>query len=160
MKVGANAGDAVHRALRSYADRGVFRGFSCRERARGRCEFSFRWLADADFTLVFDPEKRELTIRDLLPNVPYRSDMDRAFRAFLRERADASLPAHRRFDPEQLSLRCTNRAGRISITASVHDGDFDRATRRSISLVNEVFHGFLRGPYFDYMVENFGEPEE
>jgi hypothetical protein len=38
--------------------------------------------------------------------------------------------------------------------------DWEYAARKGVSLVNEIFHGFLRGPYHEYMVRNFGEPEE
>ena len=148
------------RALRSYADRGVFRGFVCREKPHGRREYSFRWLTDATFHLRFDPASDTLTVQDLLPNVPYRSDMDRSFRSFVGQRSSDELPEHRRIDPKRVELRCSSRKGSLSVTFDVKGRHFDYATRKAVSLVSEIFHGFLRGPYYEYMVENFNEPEE
>ena len=48
----------------------------------------------------------------------------------------------------------------VTITLAVTKGHGAYATKKAISLVNEIFHGFLRGPYYEYMVENFNEPEE
>ena len=61
--------------------------------------------------------------------------MDRSFRAFLKERSSSSLPPHRRID-------------------------WDYGVKKAVSLLSEIFHGFLRGPYFRYMAENFNEAEE
>ena len=36
----------------------------------------------------------------------------------------------------------------------------ENAVTRAVKLVNEISLNFLRGPYFDYMVANFGEPAE
>ena len=57
-------------------------------------------------------------------------------------------------------MSCSNRKGRLSVALEVLDGDFEGAAKRGVSLVNEIFHGFLRGPYHDYMVTVWGEPEE
>jgi len=45
---------------------------------------------------------------------------------------------------------------------SVHslDRDWDYAVGKALKLVNEIFLGFLRGPYYQYMVENFQEPQD
>jgi hypothetical protein len=159
----AVAGDA----LREYADRGVFRGFSRQPRRGGGEEVSFRWLADSIFRVRLDPRSRRLVFADLLPNVPYRSPMDRAFRDFVRGRADAALPEHRRIDPRRVALGCSNRDGTVSVTlalrrrgAAREAEDWRYAARKGVSLVNEIFHGFLSGPYYDYMVRNFNQPEE
>ena len=61
----------VGEVLRSYADRGVFRGFADKPFTRGRAEFRFLWLHETPFRLVLDTRTRTLTFRDLLPNVPY-----------------------------------------------------------------------------------------
>jgi hypothetical protein len=155
------------RALREYADRGVFRGFSHAVGRGGRDELRFRWLAGSTFLVRLDPASRSLTLYELLPNVPHRSEMDRAFRAFLRERSSDQLPEHRRIDPRRIAVGCANRGGKLSVAlalrrrGAVHEReDWAYAARKGVSLMNEIFHGFLRGPYYDYMVENFGEPEE
>jgi hypothetical protein len=133
----------------------------------GRDEVEFRWLAGSTFRVRLDPVARTLTFLDLLPNVPHRSAMDRAFRAFVRERSSEQLPEHRRIDPRRVGVLCANSAGRISVVlalrrrgAAREREDWAYAARRGVSLMNEVFHGFLRGPYYAYLVENFGESEE
>ena len=151
---------AVARGLQSYADRGVFRGFARRPAAGGRDEYRFLWLTESPIVLRFDPRSRTLALPDLLPNVAYPSAMDRALRAFLAQRSSADLPPHRRIDPKRVEVRCRNRAGNVTITLAVAKGHGAYATKKAISLVNEIFHGFLRGPYYEYMVENFNEPEE
>ena len=64
-------------------------------------------------------------------------------------------------------MACTNRGGSVSVALALRRGgaarereDWEYAARKGVSLVNEIFHGFLRGPYYEYMVRNFGEPEE
>ena len=156
----SEAKEAVTRALRSYADRGVFRGFAVNPAARGRVEYRFSWLHETSFVLVLDPRSRSLTFRDLLPGVAYPSPMDRAFRAFLKERSDPALPNHRRIDPDRVRVKGANRGGTVSLSIEVLRSDWSYATKSAVSLVNEIFHGFLRGPYFQYMVDNFGEAEE
>ena len=150
----------VAEILRSYADRGVFRGFADKALVRGRAEYRFLWLHETPFRLVLDTRTRTLTFLDLLPNVPYPSAMDRSFRAFLKERSSSSLPPHRRIDPDRATLRCTNRGGSVSLSIEVVQGDWDYGVKKAISLLSEIFHGFLRGPYFRYMAENFNEAEE
>ena len=154
------AANQVAQVLRGYADRGVFRGFVCHERSAQRHEYTFRWLTDASFRLIFDASEGSLTFRDLLPNVAYRSAMDKAFRVFLRERSSVELPEHRRIDPERVRLTCRNRKGNVSVSLAVLGNDYGYATKKAVSLVNEIFHGFLRGPYYEYMVTQFNEPEE
>jgi len=163
----APAGAAAGETLREYAERGVFRGFAESADRAGRQDFEFRWLTGATFRVRLDPAARRLTFRDLLPNVPHRSAMDRAFRAWVSERASEALPEHRRIDPRRVRLACTNRAGNLSVALALRRragasqaDDWSYAARKGVSLVNEIFHGFLRGPYYDYMVQNFGEPEE
>ena len=167
MRGRAQPGAPAGRALREYAERGVFRGFAAVERPDGRQDFEFRWLGGASFRVRLDPRARRLTFSDVLPNVPSRSTMDRAFRAWMRDRSSEGLPEHRRIDPRRLTLACTNRGGSVSVAlalrrrSAAHERrDWEYAARKGVSLVNEIFHGFLRGPYYEYMVRNFGEPEE
>ena len=161
------AGSAAGSALREYAERGVFRGFAEAPRRDGRRDFEFRWLADTTFRVRLDARAGRLTWSDVLPGVASRSAMDRAFRAWLRERSSDRLPEHRRIDPRRVSVTCTNRGGRLSIALALRRRggraareDWSYAARKGVLLVNEVFHGFLRGPYYEYMVRNFGELEE
>ena len=118
------------------------------------------WLGPGSQELVYDAKRRPLTFPGLLPNLPARSAMYREFRAFLQSRSDESLPAHRRIDPDRAVATCTNRKGSVSITVECLGGDLSYATKKAVSLVNETFLGFLRGPYHEYTAANFDEPEE
>lgn len=151
---------AVTKVLRGYADRGVFRGFAVRPPVRGRIEYRFLWLVETPFHLVLETRTRTLTFRGLLPNVPYPSAMDRSFRAFLAERSSLAVPEHRRIDPTRAAMRCSNRASNVSVAIVARRGQCEYAAQKAVALVNEIFHGFLRGPYSSYMIDNFGEAEE
>ena len=150
----------VERLLRRYADRGVFRSFHVSETRGGKLSCKFEWLTERPLTAVYDPKTDALEFRNLLPDVPAASPMYAELKAFARERADSRLPDHRRIDPKRAAVKCTNRKGAVSIVISFKKGEREYGVARAVKLVNEIFLGFLKGPYFDYMVANFGEPAE
>ena len=152
--------DSVLACLQRYANRGVFRGFGAGVTRGGGLDCRFLWHAPAPHRLRFEPRRSVLVFVDLLPGVPYPSEMDRALRAFVGGRSGENLPEHRRLDPRKASAGCRNRAGKLSIEVRCLDGDFDYAATRAVKLVNEIFLDFLAGPYDAYMVEHFGAPEE
>lgn len=145
--------------LRRRADRGVFRSFAA-VRVRGRLDCSFVWLKERPVRLIYDEKRDTLEFRDLLPNVAGDSKLYQDLQAFLKGWTDGSLPPHRAFDQARLHLRRRNRRGSISILVDSLDGDLEYAVSKGLQLVNEIFMGFLRGPYFEYMAENFQEPED
>ena len=151
--------DAVDALLRSRADRGVFRSFAS-ARVRGKLDCTMVWLREQPTRLVFDPRRGTLEFRDLLPNLDLDSTLYKDLRSFLRGRASADLPPHRRFDPQRIKVRSRNRQGTVSVAVESLDGDWDYAVSKALKLVNELFLGFLRGPYYSYMVENVQEPED
>jgi len=150
----------VERLLRRYADRGVFRSFHASETRGGKLSCKFEWLTQRPLTAVYDPQADALEFRNLLPHVPAASPMYAELKAFARERADSRLPDHRRIDPGRAAVKCSNRKGAVSIVISFKKGDREYGVTRAVKLVNEIFCSFLKGPYFDYMVANFGEPAE
>ncbi len=152
--------EIVLRCLREYADRGVFRGFGAGEGRRGNLECRFLWHAPEPHRLRFEPRQSALVFVDLLPEVPYPSEMDRELRRFVAGRASDDLPGHRRIDPAKASCRCRNRGGKVSIEVRCVDGDVEYAAGKAVKLVNEIFLNFLAGPYDGYMIEHFGAPEE
>ena len=150
----------VERLLRRYADRGVFRSFHVSETRGGKLGCKFKWLTERPVTAVYDPETDALEFRNLLPDVPAASPMYSALKAFIRGRADPQLPDHRRIETGRATVKCSNRKGNVSIVVSFKKGGREYGVTRAVKLVNEIFLSFLRGPYFDYMVANFGEPAE
>lgn len=78
------------------------------------------------------------------------------FLEFVESRQSAELPEHRRIDKEKASVRCGNQGGDVSVTLSVHNGDFDYGVRKLIGLAHETYMVFLfDGRYYDYLVETF-----
>lgn len=151
--------ETVDALLRARAEQGLFRAFSSK-RDRGRLKCSVGWLGSRPIEIVFDPRSARLVFRDLLPDMPLRSSIYRDFRGFLRGRAVPDLPEHRRFDAARIVLQATNSKGRVTVALESVDGDLDHLVSKGLKLVNEIFLGFLRGPYHEYMVRNFQEPED
>ena len=152
--------DTVEALLRTRANRGVFRSFAATPARGGKRRFTFVWLNERPLQLLVDPKNAVLEFRDLLPNAPAKSPLYRDLRRFLQGRMSEDLPAHRRIDAERLAPSCRNRAGSVSVLLHSVDGDLEYAVGRGLKLVNEIFLGFLRGPYYEYMVANFNEPED
>lgn len=156
----ASAGAVEVRArLQEYAERGVFRGLAERPARRGRHEFTFRWLAPAPFTLRYDPVSGTLAFPDLLPNVPARSAVAGALRRFVRGRASADLPAHRRVDPERAAVRCFVRRAALSLEVVARENHHGYGVNRAVNLVHEIFM-HLHAYFPEYMWENFDAPQE
>jgi hypothetical protein len=153
---------AVRAELQNYADRGIFQNFSVIESNSGSSvEYRFHWLAESPFRLKLNADKSELELKDVLPAVPYRSAMDRAFRDFLLARCDDSIPAHRRLDGERFNFTVRNRQQNLSVTIGFDPADSTVAAKTAVNLLHEIFNNFLQeGPYQNYMVEEFNVPEE
>ena len=75
--------DVVRSELQNYADRGIFQNFSVAGSGSKNLNFKFNWLTKNSFSLLLNVDKSQLELQNLLPAVPYRSDMDKAFRNFL-----------------------------------------------------------------------------
>lgn len=158
MAVPSNPAETVEALLRRRAMQGAFRSFAA-QRARGRLDCSFVWLKERPTRLVFDPTHTVLEFRDLLPNVAADSALYADLQKFLKQRTRRGLPAHRSIDPERIRARRRNSTGSNSIILESLDGDLEYAVSQGLKLVNEIFLGFLKGPYSDYMVEHCQDPE-
>ena len=114
------------------------------------------WHRDRVFELSFDAARSILRFAVVLPEVPAGSSMYREFREFVTSRHSEEMPEHRRIDRSKAEVRCGNRAGDVSLTMTVSDGDYEYATDRLITLVHEVYLEFLYdGRYYDYLIETF-----
>lgn len=149
----------VRKHLKPYVDRGVFRGFHESGVRGGKTQFSFTWLEAEAFIVVTDPKTATLTVRNVLPNVEPRSDLDQELRAYLKGRYDRSLPAHRRIDAGRAEVSLVNRGGQVSIVWKVKRNQYAYAVRRLLNLLNEIFV-LLHTQFFEYMVENFDASQE
>lgn len=156
-KTSPDAIDAVTGALESYAQRGVFRGFSKTGVKNGKATFRMLWHRERFFDLILDARRATIRIPVVLPEVPAQSAMYREFKKYVLGRQVETLPDHRRIDPAKVSVKYRNSRGEIALTFSVLDGDFEYGARKLIHLVHEIYLDFLQdGPYYDYMVEHLG----
>ena len=162
MKKAATCSNTIRvtEQLRSYATRGVFRGFAIIERGK-TTEYRFVWLTSKPVRARYDAKSNLLTLVDLLPDIAPRSAMDRALRAFIADRFSAKLPAHRRVSRKSVpKLVCVNRRRKVSLRLTLDKRHPAEGARQAVLLVSEVFQNFLSGPYHDYMVRNFDLRED
>jgi hypothetical protein len=154
--------EAVEQLLESYAQRGVFKGFSRIPTRDGSCLFRFVWHRNEIFELLVDLKSGTLRFPVLLRAVTARSEMDRELKQFVASRHSEELPEHRRINADRAQATCRNNRGDVALTIKVLDGDYEYAARKSIHLVHEVFMTFLLdGRYYDYVVETFGlDPDQ
>ena len=118
-------------------------------------------MTDKQFSMRLNVIKHQLELRNILPSVPYRSDMDNAFREFLLSRCAEEIPVHRRLDGKRLTIKAKNKNGDVSVLIGFSEFDSRLAVKTSINLLHEIFNNFLvEGPYQNYMVEVFNLPEE
>jgi hypothetical protein len=145
----------VRENLQTYADRGVFRGFS--EGKNGR--FHFVWLLQRELELRVDTAKHELKFQRLLPGVPARSPLYAELKSFIAARHAAALPEHRRVDRRRAEASCSNRGGYVSLALKVKNRQYAYGVNRLVNLAHELFV-HLRAAHPEYLVENFDVPQE
>jgi hypothetical protein len=146
----------VRSALEHYAHRGSFRGFGTLQRTPSRIEFTFSWLRDVSFRVVFDGRRRTLTFVDMLPGIPARSEMDRRLRAFVTMHTSTAVPEHRRVDQRRVAVSVVNRGGAESLRFAFHTKDVESAVRKAVHLAHDILQDFLNdGRYVQYNVDYF-----
>ena len=140
--------DVFRSELQTYADRGIFQNLSCNNIENKVSEFKFHWMTDKQFSMRLNVIKHQLELRNILPSVPYRSDMDNAFREFLLSRCAEEIPVHRRLDGKRLTIKAKNKNGDVSVLIGFSEFDSRLAVKTSINLLHEIFNNFLvEGPY-------------
>ena len=108
----------VGRILQSYAEKGVFRGFSTLSEMPARADYRILWHRDQMFELRYEPRKSSLRFACVLPQVDANSSMYREFRAWLKLRRSEELPEHRRCDPQRVRIKPYNRDGAVALTCT------------------------------------------
>jgi hypothetical protein len=148
--------DLVALILESYAERGVFRGFSKGPVSRGKASFKMVWHRDRVFDFVFDVRRNTMRFNQVLPSVPPDSKMYLELKQFVRSRDSDELPHHRRIDRRKAQVQSYNRGGNVSLALRVLNGDYEYGVRKLVHLVHEIYMSFLLdGSYYEYMVEAF-----
>jgi hypothetical protein len=146
--------DAVGAVLHQYAVRGVFSDYRMERRRNGVAEYNFGWLYGQPFTLTADLKHRRLVLVDLLPGVARDSMMHKELRAFLKGRAAADVPEHRRVDPQLATAAARLRDGIVSLELTLEGEEYEYGARKLINLAHELFL-FMNEYWADYMWENF-----
>ncbi|HSH75040.1 MAG TPA: hypothetical protein VLA09_05135 [Longimicrobiales bacterium] len=154
-----NGPGEVRRCLQSYADRGVFRGFSERAGWRGRTVFRFSWLARRPYDLEYEPDTGTFVFLNALPNVAARTPLARALRTFVAGRSDAALPPHRRIDPDRAEVSAFVRQGEMRLKVVAARGDHAYAANRVVNLMHEVFL-YLQSYHPDYLWANYDASQD
>lgn len=139
-------------ALKAYADRGVFRGFSAMPAARGRVEYEFLWLTRRPIRAVFDSRASTLAFPALLPSLP--ADAAHEVKAIVSRRG-RGLPAHKRIDARKASVAGAMRGGAFSLTVTVKGDNHAYAASHVLNLINELFLA-LQASHPAYLIEKFG----
>lgn len=145
----------IRESLQTYADRGIFRGFS--EIQPG--QFHFVWLLHRAMQLQADTSKQVLRFKQLLPGMPAGSAMYAEVKKFIGEYHDGALPEHRRVDRLRAEVSCSNRGGKVSIVLKVKKNQYAYGVNRLVNLIHDLFI-YLRDKHPDYLVENFDVPQE
>ena len=145
--------------LQTYADRGVFRGFSEQAPTGGRHRFRFSWLGPRPLSLGYTPATGTFVFRNLLPNVAARTPLHRDLQAFITSRASPRLPDHRRVDRRRATIRCVLSRGAVSLELVATRNHHEYGVNRVVNLVHEIFV-YLHTYYPEYMWENLDAPEE
>jgi hypothetical protein len=149
--------DAVDAVLNQYAARGVFQDYRRKRRKNGTGEYNFGWLYAQPFTLTCNLRHKRLVLVDLLPGVQRDSLMHKEIKAFLKGRAEAGVPDHRRVDPQVMTALARMRDGLVSLELTLEAEDCDAyalGARKIINLAHELFL-FMNEYWADYMWQTF-----
>jgi hypothetical protein len=154
MEAVLSAASQAGAVLQNYAERGVFKDYRATQGRNEVAHFDFEWLYGQPFSLSCDARHQRLTLSDLLPAIKSDSMMYGELKAFLKGRAEADLPEHRRIDPARATIAPRLRDGVMSLELTLADEDYEYGTRKLVNLAHEIFL-FLSEYWADYMWENF-----
>jgi hypothetical protein len=150
---------SVDAALQSYADRGVFRGFSAAEGPRGTRQYRFTWLTRRPTTVIFARASATLSFAALFPHVAGAPGVVASLREEVRYRTTSAVPVHRRIDRRRAEVATTLREGALSLRVRLKGRDGTAAVRATLALVNDLFL-LLQERYPEYLVAYFGFKDE
>jgi len=149
--------EGVTRALQTYADRGVFRGFRASQAASGRITYHFVWLTRHPIQAVFDSRANTLAFPTLLPHLSKAAAADTA--AVVRSITQRETPAHKRTDGRRARITGAIRKGAFAVSVSIRGTNHDYAVKAALNLINEIFVT-LQERHPEYLIEHFGMSPE
>lgn len=151
-------GRSVDATLQSYADRGVFRGFSA-EDARGTRRYRFTWLARRPVTATFTRSTSTLSFTQLFPAVTGTPGLVTVLREDVQRHTTGAVPVHRRLDRRRAQVVAVVRGGDLSLRVVLKGRDASHGVRSTLALVNDLFL-LLQERYPEYLVAHFGFKDE
>jgi hypothetical protein len=144
--------EGVTAALKSYADRGVFRGFRAAPSRGGRVEYRFLWLTRKPTIAVFDPRRHTLRFPSLLPGLDCQTAAD--LRRIVTSRTDRTQPAHKRLDARRARISSSLQRGDFALRVEIRGRNHSYAVSQALNLINEMFLT-LHERHPDYLVAQF-----
>ncbi|MGE3510008.1 MAG: hypothetical protein AB7N65_14115 [Vicinamibacterales bacterium] len=150
---------AVDAAFQAYAERGVFRGFSMAEGARGLRVYRFVWLGNRTQLVTLAPASRRLVFVALFPGVRRTPGAVAALRAAIRAHATSAVPAHRRLRPGAGKMEGRVTDGDLSLHLIIGAGHGITVVRAALAVVNDLFQ-LLQECFPEYLVTQLGWRDE
>lgn len=142
--------------IQHLVDRGVFRAYRESIDYTGKIYVRFRWILGREFLLEFDAKRQQITAKNILPEIKYRSPIDNALRKFI---VNHEFPKHRHIDADRFALSYTNRKQNVSLVMDVYDGQLSYRTGALLNIINELFKQ-ISLCHTDYLHHQLGVPEE
>ena len=162
MQPGASTSDVdlVDGILRSYADKGVFRGYARLGHTDSVAHYRIRWFYSRRIDVSLDRKRQMIALPGFLPSIDVEPHLARDLRAFLRPFSD--MPEHRGLDETRAQLRLRRKGTTLALAIRSLDGDLDYACRKLVHIANEVILVFLSASAYDqYKIQGLGvDPEQ
>ncbi|MBM3773192.1 MAG: hypothetical protein FJW27_18280 [Acidimicrobiia bacterium] len=151
--------DAVDATLQTYADRGVFRGFSATDASGGLRHYRFIWLTRRPTKVTLAPQRRLLTFVRIFPDVARTPGVAPALKRALARVSDRPTPAHRRLDARRGTMATRSDGEDLSLRLTIASGTGVLAVKAALGVVNDLFQ-LLHECYPDYLATHFGISDE
>lgn len=149
----------VDATLQTYADRGVFRGFSATDAPRGLRHYRFVWLTRRPMVVTLAPPRRRMTFVRLFPDVARTPGVASALQQALARASRRTTPAHRRLGPRRGTITCRRDGKDLSLSLTIAPGTGVHAVKAALGIVNDLFQ-LLHECYPDYLAAHFGISDE
>ena len=146
--------------LRTYAEKGVFKGYARLEHSASVARYRVRWFYSRPMDVFLDRKRQTVALPEFLPSIDLDATLVRDLRAFLRRMSD--LPEHRRLDETRAQLTLRRKGNALTLAVRSLDGDLEYACRKLVHIANEVLLVFLSSHAYDqYRIEGLGvDPEQ
>ena len=152
--------DLVDGILRTYAEKGVFKGYARLKHSSSVARYRINWFYSRPMDVSLDRKRQSISLLDFLPSIDLEPALASDLRSFLRGMSD--LPEHRRLDERRAHLSLRRKGNALTLAVRSLDGDLDYACRKLVHIANEVLLVFLSSHLYDqYKIEGLGvDPEQ